>query len=136
MSSSPNGAVAPKGGTGMGWFFMPYARYADFSGRSTRREYWAFTLLIFLIYGVFAVVDRVVVDSPADGLIADAVKLLILGGSLVPSFAVCVRRMHDQDRSGWFVLLWFVPVVGPFIALVMTLLPGTDGDNRYGDDPR
>jgi uncharacterized membrane protein YhaH (DUF805 family) len=120
----------------MGWFFMPYARYADFSGRSTRREYWAFTLLIFLIYGVFAVVDRVVVDSPADGLIADAVKLLILGGSLVPCFAVCVRRMHDQDRSGWFVLLWFVPVVGPFIALVMTLLPGTDGDNRYGDDPR
>ena len=127
----------------MEWMFMPYRRYADFSGRSCRREYWMFTLLSILIaFGAVAVMLAGAAGS--DAATGTAGPLFWLGGaiivlwglaSFIPSLAVQVRRFHDQDRSGWMVLLGLIPYVGGIIVFVFMLLEGTRGPNRYGPDP-
>jgi uncharacterized membrane protein YhaH (DUF805 family) len=122
-----------------GWIVLPLKRYGDFSGRSSRREFWMFQL-VYLALGVvfmFALVDS---SGPfgtssdlAKGLIVLCVcALLVL---VVPLIAVQVRRFHDQDRSGLLVLLNLVPYVGALVVYVMMALPGTTGDNRFGSDP-
>lgn len=122
----------------MGYAFMPFARYFDFSGRSTRREYWAFALLITVIYAVFAALEQAhgSRSDPSGFLMLGFIKLILLGGAIVPSFSVTVRRLHDQDRSAWFLLLAFVPILGSLICFVLMLMRGTDGENRFGEDPR
>lgn len=129
----------------MYWMTLPLRRYADFSGRSRRLEYWMFTLGYVLVAVVIAVIAAVFgafsYDSdspPANGL--PALWLLLLGLSglalIVPSIAVQVRRFHDQNRTGWLVLLSFIPYIGGLIVLVFMCLPGTPGPNRYGPDPK
>lgn len=121
----------------------PFKKYADFSGRAPRAEYWWFTLLLFIAFTVFAFVVfatiGVGVDSEADsspfGALAIVVLVIFFLGIFVPSLAVQVRRMHDQDMSGWWILLFCIPYVGALIALVFMLIPGTTGPNRFGADP-
>ena len=100
----------------MEWMLMPLRRYADFSGRSRRKEYWMFTLLLVILYAIIATVAVVTgsLDSAA-GLgfsMFGGISLILLAvvglALIVPSIAVQVRRFHDQDRSGWFVLLNFI----------------------------
>lgn len=130
--------------------FLPLWRYFDFSGRSRRREFWMFFLLSCVVlagiaFWVFRILVMIgsegnsghVVDDAAgylNGPIA-AVGILVLV-TFVPSIAVQVRRFHDQDRTGWLVLLNLVPCVGSLVVLALMCLEGTDGDNRYGPDPR
>ena len=113
----------------MEWMLLPLKRYADFSGRSSRKEYWMF----FLGYILAAIVAGVllVIAKPL-GFLAFAVLVL---GAIIPSIAVQVRRFHDQDRSGWMVLLAFISYIGGIIVLVFMCLPGTEGPNRFGDNP-
>jgi uncharacterized membrane protein YhaH (DUF805 family) len=127
----------------MEWMFMPYRRYADFSGRSCRREYWMFTLLSIII--AFGAVTLMLAGGAAvEGTGERAGSLFWIGGiaiivwglaSFIPSIAVQVRRFHDQDRSGWMVLLGLIPYVGGLIVLVFMCLEGTRGPNRFGPDP-
>ena len=127
----------------MEWMLMPYRRYADFSGRSCRREYWMFTLLSVLVaFGAVAVMLAGGVAAEGSGETAGPLFWLgggILGlwvlGSIIPSIAVQVRRFHDQDRSGWMILLGFIPYVGSIIVFVFMCLRGTHGPNRFGPDP-
>ena len=135
----------------MEWMLMPYRRYAEFSGRSRRKEYWLFTLLLLIVYSIFGALILSAVPwgsighPPLPGALPFTPgPLLFVGGALfvifalasfIPSIAVQVRRFHDQDRSGWLVLLGFIPYVGGLIVLVMMCLEGTRGPNRYGDDP-
>ena len=127
----------------MEWMLMPLKRYADFSGRSRRKEYWMFVLFIFLVSVAISMVLSLL------GLSAeDEGSLLGLGGAMlvilllfslaviIPSIAVQVRRFHDQDKSGWLVLLNLIPFVGGIIVLVFMCLDGTRGPNRYGPDPK
>lgn len=115
----------------MEWMLLPFKRYADFSGRSRRKEYWMFFLLIIAAYFVIAIVGSILGET------AMSVLLLIFAlGVIVPSLAVQVRRFHDQDKSGWFVLLGFIPLVGGLIVLVFMCLEGTNGPNQYGPDPK
>lgn len=127
------------------WMLMPYRRYADFSGRSRRKEYWMFTLLSLIVMAV----GLVLIFGGSSGVDANGEPQLgplsylgigLLGlwflGSLIPSIAVTVRRFHDQDKSGWFYLLSFIPYVGGLIALVFMLIEGTRGPNRFGPDPK
>ncbi len=129
----------------MYWMTLSLRRYADFSGRSRRLEYWMFTLgyvlAAIVIAGVAGMFGAFSYDSdlsPADGL--PALLLLLLGllglALIVPSIAVQVRRFHDQNRTGWLVLLSFIPYIGGLIVLVFMCLPGTPGPNRYGPDPK
>lgn len=118
----------------MEWMLMPLRRYADFNGRSRRKEYWMFTLGIFLAYIVLGLLTAILYAIGLQ-MIGFALFGLLVLAILIPSIAVQVRRFHDQDKSGWFVLLAFIPYVGGLIVLVFMCLEGTRGDNRFGPDP-
>ncbi|HEV2748516.1 MAG TPA: DUF805 domain-containing protein [Allosphingosinicella sp.] len=129
----------------MQWMLMPLKRYADFSGRSRRKEYWMFALFLAIVYAVLIAAMMafgVLEDGGADGglgLFSGTALVLLVVFALaifIPSLAVTVRRFHDQDRSGWFVLLNFVPYIGGLIVLVFMCLEGTKGPNRFGPDPK
>lgn len=125
----------------MEWMLLPYKRYADFGGRASRKEFWMFVLFLMLV--TFALVTAAVIVSPGGvnhpGNGVGLLFLIVLGvfwlGSILPYIAVHVRRFHDQDRSGWFYLLGFIPYVGGIVLLVFMCRPGTPGPNRFGDDP-
>ena len=127
----------------MEWMLMPLKRYADFSGRSRRKEYWMFALLMvivnLLLYTVIGGAALGSSDNDA-GLAAfgsAVIAAMILGLIfLIPSIAVAVRRFHDQDKSGWFVLLGLIPYLGWLILIVFMCLDGTRGPNRFGPDPK
>ena len=164
----------------MEWMLMPLKRYAEFSGRSRRKEYWMYFLFIFIVSIVLSILDRMLglgggsaLDSsvaPGGGGIGAATHMGVLGGlfalaTLIPNIAVAIRRLHDTDRAGWWVLIGFGPYlvaiammvigfmtgqfgllatggllmmvgfVGAIVLLVFMCLPGTSGPNKYGPDP-
>ncbi len=127
----------------MEWMIMPLKRYADFSGRSRRQEYWMFVLFQVLVLVAMGVVIGIIGAAGSGGamdtiggIIILLFVLIYLGLFVVPMLAVQVRRFHDQDKSGWFILLSFVPAVGGIIMLVFMCLEGTHGPNQYGEDPK
>lgn len=124
----------------MDWMLMPYRRYADFNGRSQRKEYWMFLLLFLIVYavGLTIMLAGGFGGSEPGPLfwLGGALLAIFVIGSFIPSLAVQVRRFHDQDKSGWFVLLNFIPYIGGIIVLVFMCLEGTRGPNRFGPDPK
>ena len=121
----------------MDWMLMPFRRFADFSGRSRRKEYWMFTLLNLIVGFVLGLIGGILGGGSEGGsMMGNAIIGLYMLIVIVPSIAVTVRRFHDQDKSGWFVLLAFIPLVGSLIVLVFMCLEGTRGSNRFGDDPK
>lgn len=126
----------------MNWMLMPLKRYADFSGRSRRTEYWMFTLgyvIVLVVLGILMGIGGALGDpNGVSGLSITAIALIgiVVLALIIPSLAVQVRRFHDQDKSGWFVLLGFIPYIGGLIVIVFMCLPGTVGDNRFGPDPK
>ena len=131
--------------TALGYMVLPLKRYADFSGRSRRKEYWLFYLFQLLMYAIAAVPAFLLVasaDTTGDaeaqsvGLGFIAIFGIVFLALLLPSIAVTVRRFHDQDKSGWFYLLTFIPYVGGIVVFVMMMLDGTPGPNQYGPDPK
>ena len=124
----------------MEWMLMPLRRYADFQGRSRRMEYWMFvlfTFLIFIVPWILMFVLGATGSHPSPLAIIPALVLLVAAlGLIIPSIAVQVRRFHDQDKSGWLVLLGLIPFVGGLIVLVFMCLEGTQGPNQYGPDPK
>ena len=165
----------------MHWMFMPLRRYADFNGRSRRKEYWLWTLFNMIVVGIFyailigmfvsatsRVAERGGVDSyeysnsdssdsgfsyesgsstnvdpemfmeefGTGGWILIGLLCLWALFTFIPNLAVAVRRLHDQDKSGWMILLALIPLGGGIIVLVFMLLDGTRGPNQYGPDPK
>ena len=107
--------------------------YANFSGRASQRQYWMYTLIYMAIYLVLAAVGAMLGDSALGGIFAMLLGLFALA-LLLPSLAVTVRRLHDTDRSGWFLLLGMLPFVNLYL-LYLLVIRGTDGDNRFGPPP-
>lgn len=106
---------------------LPLKRYAEFTGRSRRMEYWMFYVGVIVAIFVAAMIDAI---------LGFPILIFIVGlGSIIPSIAVAVRRLHDQDKSGWFLLLGLIPLAG-IVLLVFYFLEGTKGDNQYGPDPK
>ena len=119
----------------MHWFMTAFRRYADFSGRSRRKEFWGFAL-ICVLGGIALVIADVALGTynPESGLgLLSGLFTLVL---LVPSVAVTVRRLHDIDRSGWWYLIGFIPLLGGIVLLVFSLRDGTPGSNRFGESPK
>ena len=120
----------------MKWFLEALTKkYATFEGRARRSEYWYFVLFYFLAIVVLAIVDVTV------GTYNEEVGVGLLSGlfglaTIVPSLAVMVRRLHDTDRSGWWVLINLVPLVGAVVLLVFTVLDSQPGANRFGPNPK
>ena len=113
----------------MDWYLMALKKYADFKGRSQRKEYWMFTLFNLIAAVILMAVDGVLGSTPI-------LYCIYMLGVLLPSLAVTIRRLHDTDRSGWWFLLVLVPLVGPIAMLVFMCLEGTRDENRFGADPK
>lgn len=113
----------------LGCAFAPLVRYADFMGRTSRREYASFVTLQFVAY----VAIMTLFEGSRD--LRTSVLALTILGLFLPNLAAAARRLHDHDKSAWLLLLSFIPYVGPLILLVLMCLPGDPQDNRHGSDP-
>ncbi|QJQ33412.1 DUF805 domain-containing protein [Sphingomonas lacunae] len=120
----------------MEWMLAAWKKYADFSGRARRMEYWMFVVGIVVAAIVLSIIESILGLSGMVGGAYGPLTSLLLLACIVPGIAVQVRRFHDQDKSGWFVLLGFIPIVGGLIVLIFMFLEGTKGPNQYGPDPK
>jgi len=113
-------------------------KYADFSTRASRKEFWSFALFYwFLCLAMFMIsilVDVVFEHSFQMFRLMVGVSVIIALLLMVPTYAVCVRRLHDTGRTGWWLLLYFIPWIGT-IALIIMLCLKSDEDNKYGLKP-
>jgi len=114
----------------MEWYLTALQKYAVFGGRARRKEYWYFVLFNFLISLILGFIDGLL------GLTLEG-GLGVLGGIyslavLIPGIAVTIRRLHDTGRSGWWLLLVFIPLVGPIILIVFLVGGSQPGTNQYG----
>jgi len=119
----------------MSWFVEALKKYAVFSGRSRLKEYWYFALFVIIISFVLSIIDVLTgayARTAGEGLLSSIFSLAVL----IPSIAVTVRRLHDIDRSGWWLFIALVPLVGWIVLLVFTVQEGTLGSNRYGPNPK
>lgn len=131
------------------WMLLPLRRYFEFSGRSRPREYWLYALFLFLAMIVLSMVEwslglgtseewfyrngfNMRAGASHQGGILTGIFAL---GTLIPSLALSVRRLHDSDRSGWWLLLAFIPLIGQIWLLILMIIGGTRGPNRFGADP-
>jgi uncharacterized membrane protein YhaH (DUF805 family) len=134
----------------MDLMFQPLRKYADFTGRARRIELWLFWLLLIGIQIVFSILIGLVagptaavadptdpfavLNGPAKALYG--VFFLVMLALLIPSLAVSIRRLHDTNRTGWWLLLGLIPFLGALVLLIFYLLDGTPGPNKYGPDPK
>ncbi len=119
----------------MSWYLEALKKYAVFSGRSRRMEYWYFVLFNIIVAVVLSLIDRLTGTFSAAsniGLLSGIYALAVL----IPTLAVTVRRLHDIDRTGWWILINLIPLIGTIVLLVFELTPGTPGSNRFGPDPK
>lgn len=128
----------------MEYMFMPLKRYFDFSGRSRRKEYWMFFLLYLVLYIIAGILDvqlgfatTTSASEFGDGTASASfnmqggmLTMIVALAFLIPNIAVAVRRMHDNDKSGWWIL---VPI---YNIIVIWFMEGTKGPNRFGPDPK
>jgi uncharacterized membrane protein YhaH (DUF805 family) len=119
----------------MNWYLAALNKYAVFQGRARRMEYWMFTLFNTLIIVALSWIDMFTGWYSLEGELGMLSGLYSLA-VLIPSIAVGVRRLHDTDRSGWWMLLCFLPLIGIVVLLVFFVLDGTPGSNRFGEDPK
>lgn len=119
----------------MNWFITALKKYATFSGRSRRNEYWFFLLFYCIFFLALAVVDGIT------GTLSEKSGLGLFSGifwlaMLLPSIAVTVRRLHDTGRSGWWILIGLIPLIGGIILLVFLVQDSEAAANQYGDNPK
>jgi uncharacterized membrane protein YhaH (DUF805 family) len=113
----------------MSWYLEVIKNYVNFRGRARRKEYWMFTLVNALIaLGIFVIEMLAGIDGWLYGLYSLFVFL--------PSFAVAIRRLHDTGRSGWWILISLIPIVGAIVILVFMCLEGESQSNKWGQNPK
>jgi uncharacterized membrane protein YhaH (DUF805 family) len=105
--------------------------YANFQGRARRQEYWMYALINLMIVLVLGIFDTLLFSS-GNNFISGIYSLAVL----VPGIAVSVRRLHDTDRSGWWLLLVLIPIIGIIILLVLMCIEGNSASNRFGTNPK
>jgi uncharacterized membrane protein YhaH (DUF805 family) len=124
-----------QGGCRVSWYLEALKKYAVFSGRARRMEYWYFVLFNIIVATVLALIDTLLGTTTgvsSFGILSGLYSLAVL----IPTLAVTVRRLHDIDRTGWWILINLIPLIGTIVLLVFALTPGTPGSNRYGPDPK
>lgn len=116
----------------MHWFIDPIKNhYADFEGRLTRKPFWMFVLISWIISFGISMIEGIL--GLGDLAVLSILYSLIL---LVPNIAITTRRLHDTGRSGWWQLLWFIPIIGWIILIVFLAQDTTLADNQYGANPK
>ncbi len=119
----------------MDWYLAVLKKYAQFSGRARRKEYWYFVLFNILISIALVIVDSVtgtLNNETGYGLLSGIYSLAVL----IPSLAVGFRRLHDTGRSAWWLLIGLIPVIGAIVLIVFMVQDSEAGDNRYGPSPK
>nr|WP_086937459.1 DUF805 domain-containing protein [Thaumasiovibrio occultus] len=112
----------------MEWYLGVLKQYAVFSGRARRTEYWMFTLFSLIVSIVLTVID---------GILNMGILSAVYGlGVLIPTTAVCARRLHDTGRSGWWQLIAFIPLIGIIVLIYFLVQDSVGGDNEYGSNPK
>ncbi|MGY8886456.1 MAG: DUF805 domain-containing protein [Flavobacteriales bacterium] len=118
----------------MNWYLKVLQQYADFNGRARRKEYWMFVLFNLSFSTIALYLDNfleITIDDYAYGPLYGLYVLVLL----IPGLAVLVRRLHDIGKSGWMLLVAFIPFIGPFWVLILLVTEGNAGENQYGQDP-
>ncbi len=113
----------------MNWYLDVLKKYAVFTGRARRKEFWMFALINFIISIVLTYVETLV-GGPG------IVGMLYSLGVLIPGLAVSVRRLHDTSRSGWWLLVVLVPIIGPLVLLFFVVQDSKPGENQFGPNPK
>jgi uncharacterized membrane protein YhaH (DUF805 family) len=113
----------------MNWYLEVLKKYAVFNGRARRKEYWMFFLFNIIITLVLGVVEGLV-GSP--GVVGMVYTLAVL----IPGIAVSIRRLHDTDRSGWWLLIGLIPIIGAIVLIVFMVQDSTSGENQYGSNSK
>lgn len=117
----------------MNYYSICLSKFADFSGRARRREYWTFALVNCLIAMLLLILGLAFgEDSPASNIMVTIFYLIML----VPNLSVSVRRLHDIGKSGWYMFLSLIPLIGGLILLVWALMDSEPGENQYGENPK
>jgi uncharacterized membrane protein YhaH (DUF805 family) len=117
------------------WYLEVLKKYAVFSGRARRAEYWYFVLFNIIVAIVLSLIDTLLGTfnfMQGVGLLSGLYSLAVL----IPTLAVTVRRLHDVDRSGWWIFINLIPLIGFIVLLVFAVTDGTPGSNRYGPNPK
>ncbi|MEH7400142.1 MULTISPECIES: DUF805 domain-containing protein [Bacillaceae] len=113
----------------MEWYLKVLKNYAVFSGRARRTEYWMFFLFNAIITIILSILQSL---ADIDNLLTGIYGLL----TILPSLAVGARRLHDSGRSGWWLLIGIIPVIGTIILLIFFCTDSEEGDNRFGANPK
>lgn len=118
----------------MDWYFKVLSNYIGFRGRARRKEFWMFILVNLILTAVLSALDHILGwhRPNGEGTLTTIYGILIF----LPWWAVQFRRLHDTDRSAWWLLLLIIPIVGWLVILVFNCQSGTAGSNRFGPDPK
>lgn len=112
-----------------------FNQYCGFKGRASRAEFWWFTLFTYIVGFVLGFVDGLLITSTENAFFALlGFRGLFSLGVFLPALAVTARRLHDTDKSGWWMLL-YLTIIGGIVVFIFTLLRGNEGSNKYGEDP-
>jgi uncharacterized membrane protein YhaH (DUF805 family) len=120
----------------MSWYLDVLKKYAVFEGRARRKEYWMFVLFNIIIGIVLGIVDQslglVISKGSGQGILGTVYSLAVL----CPGIAVAIRRLHDIGKSGWWLLIAFVPCIGAIVLLIFAVQDSQPGANQYGANPK
>jgi|SRR5450432_3958949 uncharacterized membrane protein YhaH (DUF805 family) len=118
----------------MNWVLKALKQYADFNGRSQRTEYWLFVLFCIVVSVVLSLIDKMLgtYSSTGIGLLGGIFSLAVL----LPGLGVGVRRLHDTGRSGWWLLIALIPLIGEIVLIVFMVQDSAPGTNAYGPSPK
>lgn len=120
----------------MQYFLLGLKNFAKFSGRSRRKEYWMF-VLFQIIFAMAAMLLDNLLGTTMDGVGGPGYIYMAFSFAMIlPGLALAVRRMHDVNKSGLFLLVGLVPIIGGIWILILACTEGTRGPNQYGEDPK
>lgn len=119
----------------MNWYLKCWQQYADFSGRARRKEYWMFVLFNAIVAFVISFILGLIAGLTDIAALANLSYIYTLA-VLIPSLAVCVRRLHDVGKSGWMYLICLIPVVGWIWLIILFCTDSQKGSNKWGDNPK
>lgn len=117
------------------------SRYAKFDGRASRSEYWYFILFYLILSFIVALIDTFVLNpmmgvTPVDSAQGGILQIIVALALLVPSIALAIRRLHDTGKSGWWLLIALIPVIGALVLLYFYVVDSESGTNRFGMNPK
>jgi len=120
----------------MSWYLKVLKNYANFSGRAQRKEYWYFNLLSLIIAGVLGVVDAAMGNPAVTENGVGPIGMIYILLTMLPAIAVTVRRLHDISRSGWWILIGLVPLIGIIVLIIFAAQDSDPNENEYGQNPK